>query len=363
MWSQGFDRTFKNLFALEDDISAAVSKALAVKFAGAAQPLVAVATNNAHAHDLVLRARQLLYRGDETSLNQGLVLLNQALAEDAAYAEAWVGLSSTYMWLVDAYLAPIDALPVMKSAAEKAVALNPDLAEGHANLGYILLAYVRDFEGARSELDRAIALNPNSADAHFFLGLYHFTKQDIAGARGELQIATRLDPGNPFPSLVEVWVAGAAGNAAEATAHAQQVLALAPDFFYVSDPLVYAHVLSGNWQACVERGSKVASAAAGRPDPLLAVCYARYGNPAAAREILGQLEAAARTRYVDHSFIAAIDVALGENDAALAALDQADHDRSAMLLYLWMYPWFKPLQDDPRFRELLRGIQAGSGAP
>jgi len=125
-WSQKYDRPFKNLFALEDEISEAVTKALAIKLGAAAgQPLVGVGTANPQAHDLYLRARQLSYRSDEASLTEAVKLFNQVIAEDSNYAAAWAGLAYTYAFLADAYRAPIDVLSSMKGAAEKAVALAP----------------------------------------------------------------------------------------------------------------------------------------------------------------------------------------------------------------------------------------------
>src|SRR5471032_1625612 len=152
---------------------ARVSKALAVKLGtgvGAGQPLVDVATDNPHAHDLYLRAKQLSYRSDEASLNQAVVLFNQATVEDPNYAAAWAGLAYTYAFLADAYRAPDDLLPAMQGAAQKAVALDPDLAEGHAYLGYVLLTYQREYPAAMRELERAVTLNQGSGMHIFFSG-------------------------------------------------------------------------------------------------------------------------------------------------------------------------------------------------
>jgi adenylate cyclase len=103
-WSDHYDRAFGNLFASEDDISGAVSTALAVKLGTAeSRSLVQVATNNPHAHDLYLRARELSYHSDELSLNQAVTLFNQAITEDPNYAAAWAGLAYSYLFLVDAY--------------------------------------------------------------------------------------------------------------------------------------------------------------------------------------------------------------------------------------------------------------------
>jgi TolB-like protein/tetratricopeptide (TPR) repeat protein len=359
MWSQHFDRGFGNLFALEDDISGAVSTALAVKLGSAArQPLVHIATGNPRAHDLYLRAKELSFRSDEASLNRAVALFNQAIAEDPNYAAAWAGLAWSYMFLADAYRAPIDVLPVMKAAAEKAVALDPDLAEGHAYMGYILLGYQRDFPAAERELEKAVALNPGSADVQFFLGIDRLLTQQAASSRSAFQIAERLDPLNPWVPFGELWTVTALGDYVAAQKKAARVLEIDPGFSYFTDPLVYVYGSFGRWHDCVARFAAAQAGAGGRPDYKAAVCYAHNGDTVRARRILAQLEATAQTRYVDHANIAEIHVALGDKEAAFKALEQAYQDRSQPLLCVWFVQEFKPLRDDPRYRALMDKVYA-----
>lgn len=364
LWSQHYDRSFKNLFALEDDISGEVSRALAVKLGAAqGQPLVPVATHSPHAHDLYLQASLLNQRSDEASLNQALVLLNEALAEDPNYAAAWALLSLTYVALADAYRAPNDLLPAMKAAAEKAVALDPTLAEAHAVLSIILVDYVRDFPAARREMDRAIALGPDSTSAHDAAAVYRFdAEHDAAAARVETQKAETLDPLDPWNFFWETQDDIALGDIEGAERAAAHVLKLDPKFSYGSDPLVDVYAASGRWQLCIDRAQAAQTSAERHPSLATAICHAHAGNLERARDILQQMEAAAKMSYVDSSHIAAIRVALGDKDGAFAALDQADRDRSANLMRVWAEPWFAPLRGDPRYRVLLDRIGAGAQA-
>ena len=367
LWSQHYDRDFNNLFALEDDISSSVSTALAVQLGAAAgQPLVKTGTANPHAHDLYLQARKLSYSSDEAGLNRAVELFNQAIAEDSNYAAAWAGLAYTHAFLADAYRAPIDVLPSMKGAAEKAVALDPDMAEAHAYLGYILLAYERDFQGAKREFDKAIALNPGSADVHFFRGIDPLWGQKPREAFAEFEAAEKIDPYNPFDPFAAMWAATAMGDEALAVKKARRVLALQPGFFYFTDPLEYAYGSFGRWKDCIDRfkaiqadaikaGTLLANAN-NQPDFKAGVCYAHGGDPARARAILDQLESVARTRYVDHTNIAELRMALGDKDGAMAALEHAYKDRSQPLLLMWYLPEFKPLHDDPRYKNLMERL-------
>ena len=357
MWSQHYDRSFSNLFQLEDDISSAVSTALAVKLGAAAgRPLVHAATNNPHAHDLYLQARKLSYSSDEGGLNRAIELFNQAIAEDSNYAEAWAGLAYTYAFLADAYRAPIDVLPSMKGAAEKAVALDPDMAEAHAYLGYILLAYEHDYAGGRRELDRAVAINPGSADAHFFRGIEPLRDQRPDDAIAEFAAAEKLDPRNPFDPFAAMWAATGKRDEALTMSLARRTLAIDPGFSYFTDPLEYANGSFGHWQACIDRYDTLPAGVKSPTDYMAAVCYAHLGQHGQAQALLDRMEAASRTRYVDHSNIATVRIAMGDRDGALTELERAFQDRSQPLILMWAVPEFQPLHDDPRYKELARQL-------
>ena len=360
LWSQHFDRSFGNLFALEDDISNAVTATLAVKLGmTAGQPLVHAATDNPHAHDLYLRANELYYRTDEATANQAVNLYNQAIAADPNYAAAWAGLAYEYLVVADAYRAPIDLLPVMKAAAEKAVALDSKLVEGHAYLGYILASYQRDFAAGEREAETSVALSPGSAIVQLFLGLDRIYTRQPASAQSAFQIAERLDPLNPFIPFYEVLAASALGDPGTAVQKAQRTLEIDPAFFYLTDPLVLAYGSFSRWQDCIARFTTAQPAAGREPDYKAAVCYAHAGNNALARRMLAQLETDARNRYVDHANIAEIYVALGEKDAAFTALEQGYKDRSQPLALVWGNPEFGPLHDDARYQALMERVYAG----
>jgi TolB-like protein len=108
----------------------------------------------------------------------------------------------------------------------------------------------------------------------------------------------------------------------------------------------------GRWNDALQRYQSIPASRFNRPNFELAICYAHIGEAARARVILVELEKLAQERYVDHTHIAAIHAALGDNDRAFVALDQAFQDRSARVYAPRFYPWLSPLREDPRFVEL-----------
>ncbi len=123
-------------------------------------------------------------------------------------------------------------------------------------------------------------------------------------------------------------------------------------FFYDVDPIANVYAAQGRWQDAVKRYESLPSELLVRPNFQLAICDAHVGETDRAREILTDLEALSRRRYVDQMHLAAIYAALGEKDKAFAALDRACEDRSARVSTPRFYPWLAPLFTDARFAEL-----------
>ncbi|MGH8152695.1 MAG: tetratricopeptide repeat protein [Rhodanobacteraceae bacterium] len=364
LWSQQYDQKMQDLFTLEDTISDAVVKALRVRLGGIdRRELVFKGTSSPEAHDLFLRGTRLAWHTDEASLDEALALFQQAIAVDPNYAAAWAGMARAYINLADVYRAPLSLLPAMRGAAQKAVALNPDLAEGHLLLGYIAMSYDLDFPKAKRELALAVQLRPSLADAHATLGLYlSRVARDHAAARAQLETAEKLDPLNPWFPRWESFVAIAQNDEPAAMQLAARVDRIDPGFAYNGDAVAMVDGAFGHWRACVDR-YKVEHVRVSLASPQLAVCQAHVGETAQARAALHTLLADAQHRYVDRTYTAAIYAALGDKSDAMAQLEQAYRDRSSHVDGIWLNPWYRSLHGDPRFEALVARIAAGTHPP
>ena len=354
LWAQSYQRPAKDISEVEGEVAHQVAGALKVKLApGEAQRLRLAATNNPRAHDSWLRARALSANSDQKSHEEQIALLREAVAEDPHYAVAWAELTGAYIHIGDVYRAPREILTPARDAAEKAVALDENLATGHMLLAGIALTYDWNFPLAKREFERAIALDPDSSDAHRLYGWYLArAERNFVAARQEMAQARALDPLYTWPLWAESSVAIAQGDYESALRLAERVIEINPEFLYDEDPIAHVYVAMERWQDGVKRYESIPPARFNRPNFELAICYAHTGQIARARDILEKLEKLAQQRYVDHTHIAAIYAALGDNDRAFAALDQAVQDRSARVYAPRFYPWLVPLREDPRFVEL-----------
>ncbi|MGH8216372.1 MAG: hypothetical protein ACREPZ_11865 [Rhodanobacteraceae bacterium] len=323
LWSDQYDEKMGDLFALEDRISGAVVAALQLKLGGIdAGKLVFAGTADPQAHDLYLQGTRLSWHTDQLGLEQALALFEQAIAIDPNFAAAWAGMARAYIYLADVYRAPLSILPAMRGAAEKAVALNPELAEGHLQLGYIAMSYDLDFAKAKQELELAVKLGPSVAEAHALQGFYLLrVDRNPAEARKQLQIAQKLDPLNPWYPRWEAYAAIVQHDEVAAMDLAQRIDRIDPDFAYNGDAVAMVDGGFGHWQACVDRYTQQ-NAKPSPSSPQLAVCQAHVGEVAQARAALEKLLADAQHRYVDRTNTAAIYAALGDKDRAVEQLSR-----------------------------------------
>ena len=166
LWSETYEREVQGIFAVQDEITRAITDALKVKLAGA-RP---AQKQNTEAHDLYLQGVFFSNKSTEEGLRKALEFFQRSLEKDPNSARAWSGIAKTWNWLADAYVRPSEAYPQMKAAAEKAIALDPDNAEAHIWMGESKRILDWDMEGFKAELNRALQLDPNSATAHMFHG-------------------------------------------------------------------------------------------------------------------------------------------------------------------------------------------------
>ena len=167
LWAETYDRPTADVFAVQDEIAQRVTDALSVALAGKSGP-GSIGTTNVAAYDAYLRGIQHVNRGDNRSLEEGVVLLEQAVAADPNFARAWVELSRAYRGsgnysgggVTVGRMDPERAMKLSEDAARRAVEVGPELGAAHAVLGdFLWRAY--KFDAAAAEFERAVALSPD----------------------------------------------------------------------------------------------------------------------------------------------------------------------------------------------------------
>jgi adenylate cyclase len=179
-WSQRFDRTLDDVFAIQDEIAERVATSLrgSVLSRREKQALARPQTATA-AYEYYLRGRQHLPRMTQSDLETSIDMFLRAIALDANYGPAWAGLSTVHATLYEWFGAGDNDLAQAERASEEALKLAPDLAESHAARGFVL-SLSRRYDEAAVEFEEAIRINPHLFDAHYYFARASFARGDIA---------------------------------------------------------------------------------------------------------------------------------------------------------------------------------------
>jgi tetratricopeptide (TPR) repeat protein len=272
---------------------------------------------------------------------------------DPSYALGWVGLSRVRNWQANVGLVPAEeGHRLAREAVERALALNPNLAEAHAQMGRIKRQVDFDWAGADASFQRAVALDPGNAE----LVRTAASSAGILGRFDEaLQLIRRavdLDPlnANSWESLgeAEFWM----GQLDEAAADSKKGLALSPDAFPGPVQLSQIYVMQGRPQDALPEIERV------RYDPLRAFLYAiayhelgrKKESDAALRELVTKYHASMAFQ------IAQVYAFRSESDEAFEWLDQAYAQRDGGLGGTKVEPLFKSLHNDLRYAAFLKKL-------
>jgi len=176
-WSDRYDRPYKDLFALQDEITHAVAEALKAKLLPGAQAEAQTDRppgGSLEAYNALLQGRFYFFRGTEADYRKAIEYYTQATQLDSRYALAWAEMSVTWSWLAGEFLGGAsaqDAYAEARKTADRALDLAPNLVQTHISRGFVLLSADFDWHGAEAEFRRAMDLAPNDSGAKLYLGL------------------------------------------------------------------------------------------------------------------------------------------------------------------------------------------------
>jgi TolB-like protein len=174
LWAQSFERSSRDVLALEDELASAIAQEIHVQLTPAEHTRLTTASSvDPDAHDAYLKGRYFFARPSDENLKKAIANFEAAIRLSPRFAPAFSGLSDTYLWAAfnEGVLTAAEARPKAKAAAEQAIALDDSSAEAHASLASFKLFYEYDWAGCEREFRRAFALNPNYAFAHDQFGL------------------------------------------------------------------------------------------------------------------------------------------------------------------------------------------------
>jgi len=287
-------------------------------------------------------------------LRKSLEFFQRALEQDPKFSRAWTGIAKAWLWLADAFVAPLEAYPKVRDAAVQALQLNDQEAEAHVYLAESKRILDWDLNGAEAEFNRAVEIEPNSTPSNYFIAAFYAARGDRDKALAYLQRTSKIDPASLWVNNFACVLYRYFGLYDEAMAAGQRALQLDPTFAHYGEPaLAELYREMGRFDEAIALYEK-AREFTGRPGFGLAITYARMNRRAEALETLNA--AVEGWGYRPGDAIAHVHVTLGAHDDAIRELERACEQRSSSLHGVGIAPEFVPLRPDKRFRSILQRI-------
>ena len=353
-WSQIYDRTLPDIFAVQAEIAQSVAGALKVALLGDADKNPDAPSNqNVDAYTAYLQGRYYEQRYTAADLRKAIGFYDAAIRSDPHYALAYAALSKSWWALGDITGEDVaEANRKARVAAERAVAEDPNSAEGHSALGQILVSVDRNAKGAEAEFRRAAELAPASADPKIGLSSIIGDFGQIEEAVELLQQAVRLEPLTANAHFDLARLLTSLGRYDEAAQSARKAIELQPGGAGTWEMLALVEAKRGDGEAALK-------AAAQETDPdwrayAMALAQQARGDAVAADAALNALIAG---HSDDMSFqIAAVYAFRGDADKTFEWLDRAYEKHDPGVMAIIDNPFTRELRSDPRFAAFCKKV-------
>ena len=359
LWTRTFDRELKDIFAVQEEIAAAVASSLKVTLLGSDErSSTKSATKNTEAHNAYLQGHFHFQRRNLEDFRKAVSYFDEAIRLDPDYALAYAERSEAWSLIGDLTGQRATAWPKAKSDAENAVAIAPELAEAHAALGWVRFFIDWKFAEGLSELKRAKELSPANPTANDLLARVIVYLGQVDEAERQARHAVELDPLSVTAQGNLARVLFVAGKMDEADAVARKAAELQPAAAGNHRYQVHVAVERGDGETALREAELEPDEGYRRFE--LALAHYVRGDRAAADAALADLIANGRDQLAYQ--IAEVYAVRGEKDKAFEWLQISFDNHDTGTLTLLIDPLLRGLRDDPRYKNLLAklGLPAAS---
>ena len=340
LWAQSYERDLKDILALQDEIAKDVAEQIRVKLTPKERTVVVQAHPvDPEAYDDYLRGTFWLYQFTQEGFKKGCDYIQKVIAKDPGYAPAYVAVAEC-----------VSSWSDKRNVIEKALALDPSLAEAHSWLAQIKLLIDWDWPGAEAEHKHAIALNPNSGDAHRDYSIYLVVMGRLEEAMREVEVARDL---NPYSADIAEWLGQVLYHARrydEALRVDQRGLEMHPDAdrFYWDMADIYEQK-----KMFVEAFAARQQSLIMHQDPRVPALDEAYKRGGYKGYLLQQaeFEQTRNLAYAAHCYALA-----GDESRAIATVEDGYNAHNMYVLFIRTAPEFDSIRSSPRVRDVIRRI-------
>jgi DNA-binding winged helix-turn-helix (wHTH) protein/TolB-like protein/Tfp pilus assembly protein PilF len=359
-WTGKFDEKYTDIFKVQDSISDQVAEALALELTREKRNrLLKRYTENTAAYELYLKGRYWWNKRTADNLKKAIASFEEAIKLAPNYALAYAGLADCYN-LLSLYdvMAPAEAFPKARAAAQKALEMDDTLAEAHTSLAWVTWVYDWNWAVAEKEFKRALELGPNYSATYDWYGTYLAQRGQFEEALVSLKRAQQLEPLSLVVLVHQGWNYYYAERFDAAIEQYQKALELDRNFAWAHFHLGQVYRQKGMYQQAVAEMNQAITLSSRSPRHLaeLSCIQAASGDRRSAQQLLDELLERQDQQYVSPYSIAMVYATLQQPEQVFIWLDKAYETRAARLVRLNVDPIFKSLRADPRFVEIARRI-------
>jgi eukaryotic-like serine/threonine-protein kinase len=344
LWAQSYERPIKDVLRLQDEIARAVVAHVESRVAVEPRAGVRIASVAPAAYEEFLRGEINVAHGTPVTVTRAVAHYQQAIALDPDFAPAYAGLAGALFaqefWGTAELTSNSNDI---RRAVEKALVLDPNLADAHVMMARVQYTYEWDFDGAEKSLKRAIALSPGLSFAHETLAWVLLSLGRREDAIAEARAAAVLNPRSAYMVFTDGRVLHRVRLFDQAEERYKQAIALDPGFGPPYSTLIHLYIDQGRLddaRAALAQRERLPSV---RPQEWLRIWIDAVSGKTPARSALERLEPMERAR---------VNLALRRYDAAFEDLDRAVEARRVNPAR-WTDAEFDPIRADPRFARLV----------
>jgi TolB-like protein/Tfp pilus assembly protein PilF len=354
LWSETYEREMDDVFAIQDDISLAITMALEAELGANTSASNQKPTENLEAYQLYLRARYLLAKRGGDNLIKSVELFKQATTLDTNFSKAWSGMAYAY-GLIPVYtlkMSATDAGRLALESANNALRIDPDNPEAYTALGRFYARTDINIKIARENFEKAYQLDPNNADIVNLYGDFLALSGDFSEALKIESRAIELDPlaAVHYGDLAFLFLI--LNRNEEALDPAKTSIALAPDSFDRHDPYIVSLIMQGQYEQAIEAihvAEDTLDADPGYVSNWWAMLYYHQNDRENLRKILiERQELAKSSNNMVFTTVTAFYVAWLDGVEAAIPLLQESYNKKEQLL-VWPEYFYLPenVSDDP----------------
>ena len=357
IWGDEFEYDNKDMLSIQSKVASEIVAAMKANITPEEKINISKKyTENVDAYKFYRKGRFFWDQRTTATDDSAEIYYKKAIALDPDYALAYSGLADIYI-INNSGLSQLDAIPIAKQYATKALSLDSTLSEALTTLGFIQSVYDYDWANSKKTLEKAIALNPNYPAAHLYYGnLLQYTGENTEQGINEIKRALFLDPLAVNPNYVLGRNYYYARKYDSSYNQLKKTLALNPDFNLAKGNLAYTLLAKKDYPEAFDLINQIhrkeISKISYREGPMLSYAYAISGDKKQAKTELDKTIAEEPDQSSFH--LAPVYIQLGDYNEAFKRLEKAYEMRD-----LWMYcvkvdPTFDPIRNDPRFKALLK---------